>query len=126
MSTLVITTSTMILMMTAPQILVLLMMILNWILVMTLTSKQIQKRVWFLEHYWNSVLCRLLKAVGKGPKTGGKGFADCFTRGSRQKTPGKEFVGKETFATCQEKSSRQSLCHLPVWQSAKGTNAVVR
>jgi len=78
------------------------------------------------KHYWNSVLCRLPKAVGKGPKTGGKGFADCFTRSSRQRTRGKEFIGKEAFATCQEESSRQSLCHLPVWQSAKGTNAVVR
>ena len=65
-------------------------------------------------HYWNSVLCRLPKAVGKDPKTGGKSFADCFTHGSRQRTRGKEFIGKETFATCQEKSSRQSLCHLPV------------
>jgi len=46
-------------------------------------------------HCWNSLLCRLPKAVGKGPKTGGKGFADCFTRGSRQRTRGKEFVGKE-------------------------------
>jgi len=71
------------------------------------------------QHYWNSVLCRLPKAVGKG-------FVDCFTRGSRQRTRGKEFIGKETFATCQEENSRQSLCHLPVWQSAKGTNAVVR
>jgi len=73
-----------------------------------------------------TVLCRLPKAIGKGPKTDGKGFADCFTRSSRQKTPDKDSIGKETFATCQEKSSRQSLCHLPVWQSAKGTNAVVR
>ena len=77
-------------------------------------------------HYWNSVLCQLPKAVGKDPKTCGKGFADCFTRGSRQRTRGKEFVAKEPFATCQEKSSRQSLYHLPIWQSAKGTNAVVR
>jgi hypothetical protein len=45
--------------------------------------------------------------TAKGPKTGGKGFADCFTRGSRQRTRGKEFIGKETFATCQEESSRQ-------------------
>jgi len=62
----------------------------------------------------------------KGPKTGGKDFADYFTRGSRQRTHGKEFIGKKTFATCQVKSSRQSLCHLPVWQSAKGTYAVVK
>ena len=60
-------------------------------------------------------------AVGKGPKTGSKGFADCFPRGSRQRTRGKEFVGKEPFAACQVKSSRQSLCHMSTWQSAKGT-----
>jgi len=66
------------------------------------------------------------KAVDKGPKTGGKGFAHRLKKDSRQRTRGKEFVGKETFATGQEKSSRQSLCHLPIWQSAKGTNAVVR
>jgi len=45
-------------------------------------------------------------------KTGDKGFADYFTRGSRQRTCGKEFIGKETFTTCQVESSRQSLCHL--------------
>jgi hypothetical protein len=64
--------------------------------------------------------------TANSPKTGGKGFADCFTRGSRQRTRGKEFIGKETFATCQEESSRQSLCHPPYWQSAKGTYAVMR
>lgn len=77
-------------------------------------------------HYWNAPLCRLPKAVGKGTKTGGKGFADCFTRGSRQRIRGKGLVGKEIFAACHVESSRQSLCHLPTWQSAKETYAVVR
>jgi hypothetical protein len=48
-------------------------------------------------HYWNAPLCRLPEAVGKGTKTGGKGFADCITHGSRQRRGRKEFVGKENF-----------------------------
>ena len=77
-------------------------------------------------HYWNAPLCRLPKAVGKGPKTGGKGFVDCFLRDSRQRTRRKEFIDKETFAACPEESCGQSLYHMSTWQSAKETYAVVR
>jgi len=61
-------------------------------------------------HFWNA-----------RPKTGGKGFTDCFTCGGQQRTRRKEFIGKKpllpakwkavgkAFATYQH-DSRQRRC----------------
>jgi hypothetical protein len=50
-----------------------------------------------MTHYRNRVLCRVSKTLGKGYFTLGKGFAECNTR---QRTLGKDFIGKEFFAEC--------------------------
>jgi hypothetical protein len=48
-------------------------------------------------HYRNCVLCRVSKTLGKGYFTLGKGFAEC---NARQRTLGKDFIGKGFFAEC--------------------------
>jgi hypothetical protein len=62
----------------------------------------------FLEiiHYRNRVLCRVSKTLGKDYFTIGKGFAECNTR---QKTLGKDFIGKGFFTECFFSDTRQRL-----------------
>jgi hypothetical protein len=55
-------------------------------------------------HYRNRVLCRVSKTLGKGHFTLGKGFAECNTR---QRTLGKDFIGKGFFAECFFSDTRQ-------------------
>jgi hypothetical protein len=45
-----------------------------------------------IQHYRNRVLCRVSKTLGKD-------FAECNTR---QRTLGKDFIGKGFFAECQK------------------------
>jgi hypothetical protein len=60
-------------------------------------------------HYRNRVLCRVSKTLGKGYFTLGKGFAECNTR---QRTLGKDFIGKGFFAECFFSDTRQRLCRV--------------
>ena len=46
-------------------------------------------------HYWIQVLCRVPEALGKGQIALGKAFAEC---GTRQRTHGKNLIGKALFA----------------------------
>jgi hypothetical protein len=49
------------------------------------------------------------KTLGKGYFTLGKGFAECNTR---QRTLGKDFIGKWFFAECFFSDTRQRLCRV--------------
>jgi hypothetical protein len=49
------------------------------------------------------------KTLGKGYFTLGKDFAQCNTR---QKTLGKDFIGKGFFAECFFSDTRQRLCRV--------------
>jgi hypothetical protein len=60
-------------------------------------------------HYWNLLLCRVPRTLGKAPKTLGKGFAECNTR---QRALGKNPVGKGLFAECYLSGTRQRLCRV--------------
>jgi hypothetical protein len=64
---------------------------------------------WVLTHYRNRVLCRVFKTLDKHYFTLGKGFAECNTR---QKTLGKDFIGKWFFAECFFSDTRQRLCRV--------------
>jgi hypothetical protein len=55
-------------------------------------------------HYRNRVLCRVSKTLGKGYFTLGKAFVECNTR---QRTLGKDFIGKGFFAECFFSDTRQ-------------------
>ena len=72
-------------------------------------------------HYWIWLLCREPRALGKGLKALGKGFAESLPRGSRQRALGKEALGKEFFAESHVAGSRQRLCRGPETPSAKPT-----
>jgi hypothetical protein len=61
------------------------------------------------KHYRNRVLCRVSKTLGKGYFTLGKAFAECNTR---QRTLGKDFIGKGFFAECFFSDTRQRLCRV--------------
>jgi hypothetical protein len=63
----------------------------------------------FPPHYRNRVLCRVSKTLGKGYFTLGKGFAEYNTR---QRTLGKDFIGKGFFAECFFSDTRQRLCRV--------------
>jgi len=67
-------------------------------------------------HYWIQVLCRVPEALGKGYIVLGKAFAEC---GTRQRTYGKKFNGKDLFAECLLSGTRQRLCRVPRGHSAK-------
>jgi hypothetical protein len=79
-------------------------------------SKEWRILFWFhviiksYRHYRNRVLCRVSKTLGKGYFTLGKGFAECNTR---QRTLGKDFIGKGFFAECFFSDTRQRLCRVP-------------
>jgi hypothetical protein len=60
-------------------------------------------------HYRNRFLYRVSKTLGKGYFTLGKGFAECNTR---QRTLGKDFIGKWFFAECFFSDTRQRLCRV--------------
>jgi len=55
-------------------------------------------------------------ALGKGPIALGKGFAECHTR---QRANGKAASGEGFFAECRLSGTRQRLCRVPGWHSAK-------
>jgi hypothetical protein len=63
----------------------------------------------FTLHYRNRVLCRVSKTLGKDYFTLGKAFAECYTR---QRTLGKNFIGKGFFAECFFSDTRQRLCRV--------------
>ena len=69
-----------------------------------------------MNHYWIQVLCRVPKALGKGQIALGKAFTEC---GTRQRTHGKNLIGKALFAECLLSGTRQRLCREPRGHSAK-------
>jgi hypothetical protein len=56
-------------------------------------------------HYRNQSLCRVPEALGDALKTLGKGFAECDTR---QRSLGKDCIGKSFFAECFISGTRQT------------------
>jgi hypothetical protein len=60
-------------------------------------------------HYRNRVLCRVSKTLEKNYFTLGKSFAECNTR---QRTLGKDFIGKRFFVECFFSDTRQRLCRV--------------
>jgi hypothetical protein len=61
-------------------------------------------------HYWNCVIRRVPRTLGKGPKTVSKTFAECCTR---QKPPDVHLSGKQEFAESHLSDTRQKLCREP-------------
>ena len=66
--------------------------------------------------YWIQVLCRVPKVLGKGQIALGKAFTEC---GTRQRTHDENLIGKVLFAECLLSGTRQRLCRVPQWHSAK-------
>ena len=91
----------------------------------TLKHDQSEKYEWFLIflasesqclslhapswHYRTAILCRVSQALSKGLFALGKGFAECCTR---QRTLGKEAIGKGLFAEFFSSGTRQRLCRV--------------
>ena len=61
------------------------------------------------KHYRRQLLCRVSQTLGKGRYTLGKAFVECYTR---QRTLGKQFIGKDLFVECTLLGTRQSLCRV--------------
>ena len=51
-----------------------------------------------------------------GWNTLGKAFTECYTR---QRALDKQFIGKDLFAECTLSGTRQRLCRVLIWHSAK-------
>ena len=62
------------------------------------------------------MLCRVPHTLGKGTHALGKSFAKCNTR---QRGSVEPFHGKACFAECQISGTRQRLCRVSSWHSAK-------
>jgi len=62
------------------------------------------------EHNCRRPLCRVLGALGKASQALGKGFAECRTR---QRSLGKDFIGKNFFAECQKSTLGKAFAECP-------------